>query len=197
MISCNAFSFSFRNIILDDAIQLDSGAKRVSYFGFDLMFFCFSLILCLLSLYETARISGNIIPIFCVPYNLYVVIRNVIQKCCLDYCYHVRQANRRRFWKGTLQYRMPSPSHELFKGFASKLLVKCGREAWVQVFNPPRLATMQALWGIFFYQNLDTTFRLWQTCPVNTLYEVSFLHLCLMSNWGSTGRYLLLSSFRH
>lgn len=47
-ISRDAFSISLRNTISDDATQLDSAGKRVSYFGLDLMFVCFSLILFLL-----------------------------------------------------------------------------------------------------------------------------------------------------
>lgn len=100
------------------------------------------------SLHETARISGNIITIPRVPYNLYVVIRNVIQKCCIDYCYHLRQANRRRSWEGTSQYRMPLPPHELFKGFVSKLLSQMWDGDSSTSFYPPRLAKMPALWGI-------------------------------------------------
>lgn len=89
------------------------------------------------SLHETARISGNIITIPRVPYTLYLVIQKVLPKCCLDYSYRLRKGKRRASWEGTLQYRMPSPTHELFKGFAAILLSQMWDGGSSKSYYPP------------------------------------------------------------
>ena len=71
MISCNSFSFSFRNIILDNIIQINSEAKRMSYFGFDLIFFYFSLIFYLLVYTKLPEYLGILLQFF-VSYTIYM-----------------------------------------------------------------------------------------------------------------------------